>query len=163
MPRTGCPRQPDAEPPCNHTKSAIIVFGRYDGRTLTVCPEPDCPVHNPHVATHRAAEAQPTITPALEQATKEQAAQRIAEYAQRMAEYHVEQERKEEERKAEFERLDRLPQRGSRSRARTCLRGPGERPVAAFVFSLRSRTLRSTLCLRAKSSACEHCSSKQSH
>jgi ParB family chromosome partitioning protein len=35
------PDNPDAEPPCNHTKSAIIVFGKHAGHTLTVCVESD--------------------------------------------------------------------------------------------------------------------------
>jgi len=48
---------PDAEPPCSHTKSAIIVFGKHAGRTLTVCTDTDCPVHNPHVAAQHAADA----------------------------------------------------------------------------------------------------------
>ena len=41
---------PDAGPPCCHTKSAIIVFGKHAGRTLPVCAEPDCSVHNPREA-----------------------------------------------------------------------------------------------------------------
>ena len=55
---------PDAEPPCNHTKSAIIVFGKNAGRTLTVCTENDCPVHNPRVVAQRAADPPPIIAPA---------------------------------------------------------------------------------------------------
>ena len=95
---------PDSEPPCNHTKSAIIVFGKHAGHTLTVCTDTDCPVHSPHVAAQRAADPPPTIAPAPEQETEEEAAQRQAEHEQRMAEYQAEQQRKEEERKAEFER-----------------------------------------------------------
>jgi ParB family chromosome partitioning protein len=95
---------PDAEPPCASTKSAIIVFGKYAGRTLTVCTEPECPVHNPKVAAQRVADPPPTITPAPEQETEEEAAERQAEYEQRKAEYDAEQQGKEEERKADFER-----------------------------------------------------------
>ena len=95
---------PDAEPPCSHTKSAIIVFGKHAGRTLTVCTDTDCPVHNPHVAAQHAADPPPVMAPAPEQETEEEAAQRQAEHEQRMAEYQAEQERKEEERKAEFDR-----------------------------------------------------------
>ncbi|HLI76877.1 MAG TPA: ParB/RepB/Spo0J family partition protein [Acidobacteriaceae bacterium] len=98
------PDNPDAEPPCSHTKSAIIVFGKNAGRTLTVCTDSDCPVHNPRVAAQRAADLPPVMEPAPEQETEEEAAQRKAEHEQRMAEYKAEQERKEEERKAEFER-----------------------------------------------------------
>ena len=95
---------PDAEPPCNHTKSAIIVFGKNAGRTLTICTENDCPVHNPRVVAQRAADPPPIIAPAPEQETEEEATQRQTEHEQRMAEYRAEQERKEGERKAEFER-----------------------------------------------------------
>jgi hypothetical protein len=44
------PDNPDAEPPCRSTKPAIIVFGKHPGRTLSVCTEPKCPVHNPQEA-----------------------------------------------------------------------------------------------------------------
>ena len=102
------PDNPDAEPPCAHTKSAIIVFGKHAGRTLTVCTEPDCPVHNPREAARIAQEQvknpQPVMAPAPEQGTEAEAAQRQAEHEQRMSEYQAEQQRKEEERKAEFER-----------------------------------------------------------
>lgn len=94
----------DAEQPCAHTRPAIIVFGKHAGRTQTVCVEPDCPVHNPREAARVAADPPPTLTPAPEQETEAEAAQRQAEHEQRMAEYRAEQERREEERKAEFER-----------------------------------------------------------
>ena len=97
------PDNPDAEPPCSHTKCAIIVFGKNAGRTLTVCTDNDCPVHSPRVAAQRAVDPPPVMEPAPEQETEE-AAQRQAEHEQRMAEYKAEQEREEEERKAEFER-----------------------------------------------------------
>jgi ParB family chromosome partitioning protein len=98
------PDNPDAEPPCSHTKSALIVFGKHAGRTLTVCVEPDCPVHNPREAARVAADPPPIMAPAAAQETEEEAAQREAEHKERMAEYRAEQERKEEERKAESER-----------------------------------------------------------
>jgi ParB family chromosome partitioning protein len=98
------PDNPDAEPPCNHTKSAIIVFGKHAGHKLTVCVEPDCPVHNPREAARIAADPPPVMEPAPEQETEEEAAHRQAEHEQRMAEYQAEQERKEEERRAEYER-----------------------------------------------------------
>jgi ParB family chromosome partitioning protein len=98
------PNNPDAEPPCTHIKSALIVFGKHAGPTLTVCVEPDCPVHNPRETVRVAAVPPPVMAPAAEHETEEEAAQREAEHEQRMAEYKAEQKRKEEERKAEFER-----------------------------------------------------------
>lgn len=61
-------------------------------------------MHNPHVAAQRAADPPPTIAPAPEQETEEEAEERQAQYEERKAEYEEEQERKEEERKQEFER-----------------------------------------------------------
>ena len=98
------PDNPDAEPPCSHTKSALIVFGKHAGRTLTVCVDPDCPVRNPREAARVAADPLPIMATAAAQETEEEAAQREAEHEERMAEYRAEQERKEEERKAESER-----------------------------------------------------------
>jgi ParB family chromosome partitioning protein len=102
---------PDAEPPCPTTKTAIIVFGKHAGRTLTVYTNNDCPIHNPREAARIAQEEeehpQPVMAPAPEQETEEEAEQREAEHAQRMAEYEAEQKRREEERKAEFDRHQR--------------------------------------------------------
>jgi ParB family chromosome partitioning protein len=100
----GIPDNPDAEPPCSHTKSALIVFGKHAGRTLAVCVEPDCPVHNPREAVRVSAAPPPVMTAGAEEETEEEEAQREAEHEQRMAEYKAEQERKEEERTAEFQR-----------------------------------------------------------
>ncbi len=97
------PDNPDAEPPCPSAKPAIIVFGKHVGRTVTVCLDDECPVHTNH--QHREPTAPPpTMAPAPEQETEEEAAQRTAEHEQRMAEYEAEQRRREEERKAEYER-----------------------------------------------------------
>ena len=97
---------PDAEPvmPCQAAKPAIVVYGKQLGRKLTVCTDKHCPVHDPQAAAEAAAHPVPTMAPAPEIETEEEAAQREAEHEQRMAEYKAEQERKEEERKAEFER-----------------------------------------------------------
>ena len=95
---------PDAEPPCSHTKSALIVFGKHAGCTVSVCTDNDCPLHNPRIVAQRAGDPPPVTGPAHEQETEEEAAQRHAEHEQRMAEYTAAQERKEEQRKAEFER-----------------------------------------------------------
>jgi ParB family chromosome partitioning protein len=98
------PDNPDAEPPCDSTKTAIVVFGKHVGRTLTVCTDTDCPVHTPHIAAQRAADPPPTIAPAPEAETEEEAEARKAEYEQRSKEYEADQQRKEEERKQESER-----------------------------------------------------------
>ena len=97
---------PDAEPvmPCEAAKPAIVVYGKQLGRKLTVCTDKHCPVHDPQAAAEAAAHPVPTMAPAPEIETAEEAAQRGAEHEQRMAEYKAEQERKEEERKAEFDR-----------------------------------------------------------
>jgi ParB family chromosome partitioning protein len=97
------PDNPDAEPPCPSAKSAIIVFGKHVGRTVTVCLDDECPVHTNH-APREAIAPPPVMAAAPEQETEEEAAQRAVDHEQRMAEYKAELERKEEERKAEFER-----------------------------------------------------------
>jgi ParB family chromosome partitioning protein len=94
---------PDAEPPCPATKTAIIVFGRNVGKTVAVCTDTDCPVHNPHIAKQRAADPPPTMAPAAPAETEEEAEHRKAEYQERQKEYEAEQQRKEEERKQQFE------------------------------------------------------------
>jgi ParB family chromosome partitioning protein len=97
------PDNPDAEPPCPSAKAAIIVFGKHVGRTVTVCLDDECPVHTNH-QPREAVEPPPTMPPASEQETEEEAAQRKVEHEQRMAEYEAEQTRREEDRKAEYER-----------------------------------------------------------
>jgi len=97
------PDNPDAEPPCPSAKAAIIVFGKNVGHTLTVCLDDECPMHTNHQPSE-AVEPPPTMPPAPEQETEEEAAQRKAEHEQRMAEYEAEPYRREEERKAEYER-----------------------------------------------------------
>jgi ParB family chromosome partitioning protein len=98
------PDNPDAEPPCSATKTAIIVFGRNVGKTVAVCTDNHCPVHNPHIAKQRAADPPPMMAPAAPTETEEETAQREAEYEERRKEYEAEQQRKEEESKQEFER-----------------------------------------------------------
>jgi len=68
----------DAEPvtPCAATKTAIIVYGKQLGRKLTVCTDKDCPVHDPQAAAEAAANPVPTIAPAPEAETEEEAAER---------------------------------------------------------------------------------------
>ena len=102
------PDNPDAEPPCPSTKSALIVFGRNAGKTITVCTDGHCPVHDPATAARLAREEAenpaPVMEPAPEEETEEQAEQREAEYEQRRREHEAEQQRREEEREAEQER-----------------------------------------------------------
>ncbi len=110
------PDNPDAEPPCANTKSALIVFGRHIGKTLTICTNGNCPVHNPaiaaQIAKHQTENPAPVMAPASEQETEEEAEQRKAEFAQRRKEYEEEQQRLEEqraaERKSEFERQQKV-------------------------------------------------------
>jgi ParB family chromosome partitioning protein len=84
-------------------KAAIIVFGKNVGRTVTVCLDDECPIHTNH-QPRETVEPPPTMAPAPETETVEEAAQRKAEHEQRMAEYEAEQQRREEERRAEYER-----------------------------------------------------------
>ena len=35
--------------PCESSKTAIVVYGEGAGRTRTVCTDPECPVHHPHL------------------------------------------------------------------------------------------------------------------
>jgi len=97
------PDNPDAEPPCPSAKVAIIVFGKNVGRTVTVCLDDECPVHTNH-QPREVVEPPPAMPPAPEEETEEEAAQRKADHEQRMAEYAAEQQRREEERRAEYER-----------------------------------------------------------
>ena len=103
------PDNPDAEPPCPSTKSALIAFGRNAGKTITVCTDGHCPVHDPATAARLAREeadnAAPVMEPTSEEETEEEAEQRRAEYEHRRQEHEAEQQRREEERKAEQERL----------------------------------------------------------
>ena len=96
---------PDAEPvmPCAAAKTAIVVYGKQLGRKLTVCTDKHCPVHDPEAAAQAAAHPAPTIAPASEAETEEEAAERRAEFERQRAEYEEERQRKEEERKQEFE------------------------------------------------------------
>jgi ParB family chromosome partitioning protein len=102
------PDNPDAEPPCPHTHSALIVFGRNAGHTVTICTESDCPVHDPATAARLAREQAehpaPVMAPAPENETEEEAQARKAEFEQQRREYEAERARKAAERQAELER-----------------------------------------------------------
>ena len=95
---------PDAEPvlPCPHTKSAIIVFGKHVGKTLTVCSDPDCPVHDPRAAARQSAKPAPAILPVEESGTEAEAPEREDE--QHGTQQEEERQRLAEERKQQFER-----------------------------------------------------------
>jgi len=105
------PDNPDAEPPCHSTKSALIVFGRNAGKIITVCTDGHCPVHDPATATRRAHEETdnlaPIMEPAPEEETEEEAEQRRAAFEQQRKEYEAEQHRREEERQADQQRRQR--------------------------------------------------------
>jgi ParB family chromosome partitioning protein len=60
-------------------------------------------VHDPQAAAEAAANPAPTIVPASVAETKEEAAERQADFEQRRAEYEEERQRREEERKQQFE------------------------------------------------------------
>ena len=68
---------PDAEPvmPCEAAKTAIVVYGKQLGRKLTVCTDKHCPVHDPQAAAEAAAHPAPTMAPAPETETEEEAAE----------------------------------------------------------------------------------------
>jgi ParB family chromosome partitioning protein len=97
---------PDAEPqmPCSAAKTAIVVYGKQLGRKLTVCTDKHCPVHDPQAAAEAAAHPVPTMAPAPEIETEEEAAEREAAFERQRAEYEQERQRREEERKQQFER-----------------------------------------------------------
>ncbi len=101
------PENTDAEPPCASTRTAIVVFGRSTGKTVSVCIDNDCPIHDPQRAAYRAAHPVPVMEPPTEEETEEEAAARKAEYDQRQADYKAQQERKEAEAQAEQERRDK--------------------------------------------------------
>ena len=100
------PENPDAEPApaCAAAKTAIIVYGKRIGTTLTVCTDNNCPVHDPRAAARQAADPEPTMPSAPKAETDEEAKQRRAEHEQRRSEYEAEQERRAEERRLEQER-----------------------------------------------------------
>ncbi len=95
----------DAEPVsvCAAAKAAIIVYGKRVGTTLTVCTDNNCPVHDPRAAARQAADPVPTIAPATEQETEEDAEESKQQYEQQQSEYREMQERRAEERRQEEE------------------------------------------------------------
>ncbi|WP_255550803.1 hypothetical protein [Granulicella sp. dw_53] len=110
------PDNPDAEPPYPSAKSAIVVFGKHLGRTVTVCLDDECPVHTNHVPSVSVAPPPPSMPAASEEETEEETAQREADHEQRMAEYQAEQDRQAAERKAEFKRQQKKYEEETRRR-----------------------------------------------
>jgi len=102
---------PDADPPCAYTKNALIVFGREAGRTVSICTDKECPVHDPktaaRIAREEAENPAPIIEPPTEEETEEEAQEREAENQRRREEYQAEEDRKAAERKAKAERQQR--------------------------------------------------------
>ena len=105
------PENPDAEPPCPFTRTALIVYGKRVGTTVSVCTEDDCPVHNPTEAAPEPVQSpaviqqpQATTESVQEEETEEEATERQQEAERLRKEHEQEQERKAEERRREFQR-----------------------------------------------------------
>ena len=103
---------PDAEPapPCAAAKTAIIVYGKRVGTTLTICTDNNCPVHDPRAAAHRAENPAPTLPPPVEAETEAEAEQRKQQYQQQRREFEAEEERRAEESKQQREQEFRRQQ-----------------------------------------------------
>ena len=101
------PENPDAEPPCDATRTAMIIYGKGVGRTLMVCTDRRCPIHEPRQAAYRKNNPTPAIKPPIGEESEEEAAERKAEYKQQQAEYRADQERRRLEREAEDERQEK--------------------------------------------------------
>ena len=99
---------PDAEPPCGSTRTAIVVFGKHTGKTFTVCTDPECPIHDPREAARRAAEPAPEMPPVPEAETDEEAERRRAEQERKAEERRQGMQRQEQEYEAERARREQL-------------------------------------------------------
>ena len=102
---------PDAEPPCPFTRTALIVYGKHVGTTVSVCTEDDCPVHNPTEAAPEPVpspaviqQPQATTESVEEEETEEEATEGQQDAEQLRKEFEEEQQRKAEERRTAFER-----------------------------------------------------------
>ena len=104
------PDNPDAEPvaPCEAARTAIIVYGKRVGTTLTVCTDNNCPVHDPRAAARRAEHPEPVMPPGAPAETEEEAEARRQQHEQQRKEYKAEQERRAEERRQQQEREEEL-------------------------------------------------------
>ena len=101
----GLTQNPDAEPapPCASTKSAIIVYGKRAGTTLTVCTDNNCAIHDPRVAARLAENPTPIMPPAPEAETEDQAEERKQQHEQQRKEHEAEQEHRAEQFRHETE------------------------------------------------------------
>ena len=97
---------PDAEPPCEAAQTAIIVYGKRVGTTLTVCIDNHCPVHDPRAAARQAENPAPVLAPAPATETDGEAEARRQQNEQQRKDYDAEQERMAEQRRQERERED---------------------------------------------------------
>ena len=99
---------PDAEAvsPCEAAKTAIIVYGKRVGTTLTVCTDNSCPIHDPRAAARRAEHPEPVMPPAPPTETEEEAEARRHQHEQQRKEYEAEQERRAEEHRQQQERQE---------------------------------------------------------
>lgn len=95
---------PDAEPalPCASAKTAIIVYGKRAGKTVTICTDPDCLVHDPRAGARQSAKPAPVIAPATESDT--QTGTPEPEHEQHETEREEERQRLADERKQQLER-----------------------------------------------------------
>ena len=143
------PGNPDAEPPCEHTRPAIVVFGRHVGRKLAVCTDLNCPVHDPRQAQDRAAHPVPVMEAPQAEETAEEAQARKADYERRQAEYRAEQkkraaaEREEQERQdaeyqAEQERREKLRKKREATFERIVKNAPAQFSAAQLRVVLRA-------------------------
>jgi ParB family chromosome partitioning protein len=97
---------PDAGPslPCANTKTAIIVFGKHLGKTLTVCTGLDCPVHAPRTAARNAAKPASVVASATESYAEGEAEESERDDERKDTEHEEERQRRAAERKQQFER-----------------------------------------------------------
>ena len=100
---------PDAEPvpPCAAAKTAIIVYGKRAGTTLTVCTDNNCPIHDPRAAARLAENPTPIMPTAPEAETEEQAEERKQQHEQQRKEHEAEQERRAEQFRQETEQREK--------------------------------------------------------
>lgn len=102
------PDNPDADLPCNTTRTALIVYGRDAGKTVMICTDDDCPVHDPatsaRIAREQAEHPAPVAIPPDDDETDEEREAREAANEQQQQAYAAEQERRRGERQEQFER-----------------------------------------------------------
>ncbi|WP_052201021.1 ParB/RepB/Spo0J family partition protein [Terriglobus sp. TAA 43] len=102
------PDNPDADLPCNTTRTALIVYGRGIGNTVMVCTDNQCPVHDPttaaRIAKEHAEHPAPVAAPAVDDETDEERQAREEENERRWLAYDAEAERRRVEREDAFER-----------------------------------------------------------